>query len=79
MAAAKQSTPARIALAWLLAQRPSIVPTLGATTVGRPEDNLPAAEMVLTPGALREIDAACAGFDISGAPLSAALDAAIDR
>jgi aryl-alcohol dehydrogenase-like predicted oxidoreductase len=79
LAARKASTPAQIALAWLLAQKPWIVPIPGGTKIEHLDDNLPAADLVLTPDDLREIDNAFATIDIKGAPLSTALDAAIDR
>ncbi|WP_349433318.1 aldo/keto reductase [Pararhizobium sp. A13] len=72
-------SPARIALAWLLAQKPWIVPIPGATKVAHLDDNLRAAEISLTADDLREIDEAFATIDIKGAPLSEGLDAAIDR
>ncbi|KJK08682.1 aldehyde oxidase [Burkholderiaceae bacterium 16] len=79
LAARKNSTPAQVALAWLLAQKPWIVPIPGGTKIEHLDDNLPAADLVLTPDDLREIDNAFETIDIKGAPLSAALDAAIDR
>jgi aryl-alcohol dehydrogenase-like predicted oxidoreductase len=79
LAARKKSTPAQIALAWLLAQKPWIVPIPGATKIEHLDDNLPAANLRLTAEDLREIDEAFATIDIKGAPLSPALDAAIDR
>lgn len=79
LAARKKCTPAQIALAWLLAQRPWIVPIPGGTTIEHLDDNLPAADLDLTDDDLREIDTAFATIDIQGAPLSAALDAALDR
>ena len=78
-ASGKGATPAQIALARLLAQRPWIVPIPGATKVAHLEDNLAAADVVLTPDDLRRIEAAFATIDIKGAPLSEGLDAAIDR
>jgi len=72
-------TPAQIALAWLLAQKPWIVPIPGGTKIAHLDDNLRASEVELTASDLREIDEAFAAIDIKGAPLSAALDAAIDR
>ena len=78
-ASGKGATPAQIALAWLLAQKPWIVPIPGATKVGHLDDNLAAAYVVLTPDDLRQIDAAFATIDIKGAPLSKGLEAAIDR
>jgi aryl-alcohol dehydrogenase-like predicted oxidoreductase len=80
----KTSPPAgavrpQIALAWLLAQKPWIVPIPGGTRIEHLDDNLPAAELVLTPRDLDEIEAAFATIEIEGAALSPALDAAIDR
>jgi aryl-alcohol dehydrogenase-like predicted oxidoreductase len=79
LAARKGATPARIALAWLLARKPFIVPIPGATKVEHLDDNLPAAELELTPGDMREIDEAFSKIDIKGAALSEALDSQIDR
>lgn len=79
LAARKGASPARIALAWLLAQKPWIVPIPGGTSLAHLDDNLPASELALSASDLREIDVAFAAIDIKGAPLSAGLDAAIDR
>jgi len=79
LAARKGITPAQIALAWLLAQKPWIVPIPGATKVQHLDDNLAAADVSLTPEDLREIDSAFASLEIKGAPLSPALEAAIDH
>lgn len=79
LGARKGITPAQIALAWLLAQRPYVVPIPGGTRVSHLDDNLAAAEIELTAADLAEISAAFATIDIKGAPLSEALDAAIDR
>lgn len=79
LASRKGVTPAQIALAWLLAQKPWIVPIPGATRVEHLDDNLRAAEFELTNSDLHEIEQAFATIDIKGAPLSAALEAAIDR
>jgi len=79
LGARKGSTPAQIALAWLLAQRPWVVPIPGATQEAHLDDNLPAVELVLSQTDLDEINAAFATIAIQGAPLSAGLDAAIDR
>lgn len=79
LAARKGITPAQIALAWLLAQKPWIVPIPGGTRVAHLDDNLPAAGVELTASDWKEIDDAFATIDITGAPLSPALDAAIDR
>lgn len=79
LAARKKITPAQIALAWLLAQKPWIVPIPGGTKMDHLDDNLPAVEVRVSAEDLREIDQAFATIDIKGAPLSKALDAAIDR
>lgn len=79
VAASKSITPAQIALAWLLAQKPWIVPIPGGTKVSHLDDNLPAADLALSASDLRELDDIFSTIEIKGAPLSAALDAAIDR
>jgi aryl-alcohol dehydrogenase-like predicted oxidoreductase len=79
LAARKNATPARIALAWLLVQKPFIVPIPGGTKVEHLDDNLPAAELELTASDMREIDEAFSTIDIKGAPLSEALESQIDR
>ena len=67
IAARKGATPAQIALAWLLAQKPWIVPIPGTTKLSRLEENLGAAEVELTAEDLREIDEAAAGITVQGA------------
>jgi len=67
MAAKKQATPAQIALAWLLAQKPWIVPIPGTTKVHRLEENIGAVDLVLTAADLEEIDAAAAKISVQGA------------
>lgn len=79
MAARKNASPAQIALAWLLAQRPWVVPIPGATTMEHLDDNLPAAELVLSADDLRQIDEAFAAIDVKGAPLSEGLTAIADK
>jgi aryl-alcohol dehydrogenase-like predicted oxidoreductase len=79
LAARKGCTPAQIALAWLLAQRPWVVPIPGATKLEHLDDNLPAAELELTPVDLQEINAAFAAIDVKGAPLSEGLTSMEDR
>src|ERR1700730_11917848 len=64
--AQKHATPAQIALAWLLAQRPWIVPIPGTTKLGRLEENIAAAAIELTPDDLRHIDAAAAQITVEG-------------
>jgi aryl-alcohol dehydrogenase-like predicted oxidoreductase len=63
----KRATPAQIALAWLLAQRPWIVPIPGTTKLHRLEENLGAASVELTPDDLREIDSASSKIKVEGA------------
>lgn len=77
--AEKDASPTQIALAWLLAQKPWVVPIPDGTRIAHLEDNLPAAELEFTADDLRQIDEALAALDFFGAPLSAGLDAAIDR
>jgi aryl-alcohol dehydrogenase-like predicted oxidoreductase len=66
IAGQKGATPAQVALAWLLAQKQWIVPIPGTTKQHRLEENLGAAELELTPGDLREIDAAASQISIEG-------------
>jgi aryl-alcohol dehydrogenase-like predicted oxidoreductase len=63
----KKATPAQIALAWLLAQNPSIVPIPGTTRVSRLEENLAAVNIKLTAEDLREIDSAASKIKVEGA------------
>jgi len=79
LAARKGITPAQIALGWLLAQKPWILPIPGATKLEHLDDNLPAAEVELTQDDLREIDEVFATIDVKGEPLSPELTAALDR
>lgn len=62
----KGATPAQIALAWLLAQKPWIVPIPGTRNPGRLSENLGAARVVLSDGELRELDAALAQITVAG-------------
>jgi len=63
----KQATPAQIALAWLLAQKPWIVPIPGTTKLVRLEENIGAAAIALTADDLRDIDSAASGITVQGA------------
>ena len=63
----KKATPAQIALAWLLAQRPWIVPIPGTTKLHRLEENIGAAAIELTADDLREIDTAASNIKVQGA------------
>jgi aryl-alcohol dehydrogenase-like predicted oxidoreductase len=63
----KKATPAQIALAWLLAQKPWIVPIPGTTKVSRLEENLGAVNIELSADDLREIDSAASKIKVEGA------------
>src|SRR6516165_6780555 len=67
IATLKKATPAQVALAWLLAQKPWIVPIPGTTKLARVEENIGAAAIGLTPDDLREIDGAASKISIQGA------------
>jgi aryl-alcohol dehydrogenase-like predicted oxidoreductase len=62
----KNATPAQIALAWLLAQKPWIVPIPGTTKLNRLEENIGAAEIEMTPQDLLDIDAAASKIKVEG-------------
>ena len=63
----KKATPAQIALAWLLAQKPWIVPIPGTTKLHRLEENIGAAAVELTPEDLRQLDVATSKIAVQGA------------
>jgi len=63
----KKATPAQIALAWLLAQKPWIVPIPGTTKLNRLEENIGTVSIQLTPEDLRDIDAAASKIKVEGA------------
>jgi aryl-alcohol dehydrogenase-like predicted oxidoreductase len=67
IATQKKATPAQIALAWLLAQKPWIVPIPGTTKLHRREENIGAAAVELTPEDLHQIDNAAAKISVQGA------------
>jgi aryl-alcohol dehydrogenase-like predicted oxidoreductase len=67
IASRKKATPAQIALAWLLAQKPWIVPIPGTTKLRRLEENIGAAEIELTQNDLRDIENAASKITIQGA------------
>ena len=73
IAGQKGATPAQIALAWLLAQKPFIVPIPGTTKLHRLEENLGAANVELTPDDLREMADAAAKIAVEGARLPEAV------
>ncbi len=66
IAARKKATTAQIALAWLLAQKPSVVPIPGTTKLHRLEENIAAASIELTPDDLREIDGIGSKIPVQG-------------
>ena len=66
IAARKRATPAQIALAWLLAQKPWIVPIPGTTKLARLEENVGAESLNLTAEDLREIETAAAKITVQG-------------
>ncbi len=67
IAESKKVTPAQLALAWLLAQKPWIVPIPGTTRAARLQENIGAADIELTPDDLQEIDAALSKVHVEGA------------
>jgi aryl-alcohol dehydrogenase-like predicted oxidoreductase len=74
-----QATPAQIALAWLLAQKPWIVPIPGTTKPHRLEENLGAAAIRLTADDLREIDVAASRIEVHGARYPESLQKMVGR
>ncbi|MER1996026.1 MAG: aldo/keto reductase [Arthrobacter sp.] len=79
LGSAKDATPAQIALAWLLAQKPWIVPIPGTRKLERLEENLGASSVSLSPEDLKAIDDAAAGLRIEGARYPEELEKTIDR
>ena len=79
IAVEKAATPAQIALAWLLAQKPWIVPIPGTTKLRRLEENLAAADVVFTEGDLAEIQQAAAEIHVEGERYPAQLMATTGR
>jgi aryl-alcohol dehydrogenase-like predicted oxidoreductase len=74
-----QATPAQIALAWLLAQKPWIVPIPGTTKLHRFEENIGAVDLQLSADDLRELDEAASNIQIKGDRYPAELEAATGR
>jgi aryl-alcohol dehydrogenase-like predicted oxidoreductase len=70
----KNATPGQIALAWLLAQKPWIVPIPGTTKLARFEENIEAVNVKLTPNDLHEIETAAAKIQVQGARYPEELD-----
>jgi aryl-alcohol dehydrogenase-like predicted oxidoreductase len=79
IAAKKKATPAQIALAWVLAQKPWIVPIPGTTKLHRLEENLGAEKVELTAEDLREIDRAVAEITVHGARYSEGSQRMVNR
>lgn len=79
IASEKEATPAQIALAWVLAQKPWIVPIPGTTKLHRLEENLGAVNIELTADDLKKIDAAASNITIQGARYSEAAQKMINR
>ncbi len=79
IAAKKRATPAQLALAWVLAQRPWIVPIPGTTKPHRLDENLAAAAVALTPDDLREIESAAATIAVQGSRYGPNSQRHIDR
>jgi aryl-alcohol dehydrogenase-like predicted oxidoreductase len=75
----KNATPAQVALAWLLAQKPWIVPIPGTTKLHRLEENIGAVNIELTADDLREIDAAASQIKVQGARYPEKLEAMTGR
>ena len=75
----KKATPAQIALAWLLAQKPWIVPIPGTRKIERLEENIGAASVELTSGDLRDIENAASTITLKGARYAEAQERMIDR
>jgi aryl-alcohol dehydrogenase-like predicted oxidoreductase len=75
----KKATPAQIALAWLLAQKPWIIPIPGTTKLKRLEENIGAVEIELTPDDLREIETASSEIKVEGARYPEKLEAMTGR
>jgi len=79
IAARKNATPAQLALAWLLAQKPWIVPIPGTTNLQRLEENMGAAAIQLTSDDLREIDSAASNIAVQGARYPEELNRMVGR
>lgn len=79
LAAAKGSTPAQLALAWLLAQKPWIVPIPGTTKLHRLEENPGGAALALSAEDLKAIDAAASQIELQGERYPAHLQRLVGR
>ncbi|MFC6647107.1 aldo/keto reductase [Granulicella cerasi] len=79
IASCKGVTPAQIALAWLLAQKPWIVPIPGTTKVARLEENVKAADLELTAQDIQELDAALTSMPVQGHRYNEQLQKLVNR
>jgi aryl-alcohol dehydrogenase-like predicted oxidoreductase len=79
IAETKKATPAQIALAWILAQKPWMVPIPGTTKLHRLEENIGAAAIELTPDDLRQIDIATSKIPVQGARYPENLQKLVNR
>jgi len=79
IATRKKATPAQIALAWILAQKPWIVPIPGTTKLHRLEENIGGASVELTPADLRDIDTALTRITVQGARYPDSLQRQVGR
>jgi len=79
VAARKQATPAQIALAWVIAQKPWFAPIPGTTKLSRLKENIGAVEVELTPDDLREIDNATSQITVQGARYPESLQRLVGR
>ncbi|HEX7872125.1 MAG TPA: aldo/keto reductase, partial [Sphingobium sp.] len=78
-ASGKDATPAQVAIAWLLAKKPWIVPIPGTTKLGRLEENLGAADVVLTDAEVTELDDGAAAIEVTGDRYPAIFQASTGR
>jgi aryl-alcohol dehydrogenase-like predicted oxidoreductase len=79
LAQQKKATPAQVALAWLLAQKPWIVPIPGTTKLHRLEENIGAAAVELAPADVRELESAASEIAVQGARYPEALQKLVGR
>jgi aryl-alcohol dehydrogenase-like predicted oxidoreductase len=79
IAARKKATPAQMALAWLLAQKPWIIPIPGTTKLNRLEENIVAPSVELTSNDIREMDEAASKITVQGPRYPDALEATTGR
>ena len=75
----KNATPAQISLAWLLAQKPFVVPIPGTRSADHLQENLRAIDVQLTPADLREIETALSKIEVHGGRMNEERMMAVDR